>query len=104
MEELQRHQPKVIRARAPRTIGSGVRTGGDDDSDETVQITWGALIQDLDVAGMTVGQVQAEVQDAYNIAPGVRVNVNGAEAGPDTVLARGDALEFVRAAGEKGGD
>ena len=108
MEEVQRHQPEAIRAirpLPPRPIGSGVRTGGDDDVDtcETVHITWGALIQDLDVVGMTAGEVQAEVQDAYHMAPGVRINVNGVEAGADTVLVAGDALEFVRAAGEKGG-
>ena len=108
MQELQRHQPEATRAIRPpttRAIGSGVRTGGDEDSDGagTVQVTWGALIQELEVAGMTVGEVQAEVQDAYNMAPGIRVNVNGSEADLDTVLATGDALEFVRAAGEKGG-
>jgi protein involved in polysaccharide export with SLBB domain len=111
MQELQRHQPEATRATlatsppTTRAIGSGVRTGGDEgsDGDGTVQVTWGALIQELDVAGMTVGEVQAEVQDAYNMAPGIRVNVNGSEADLDTVLATGDALEFVRAAGEKGG-
>ena len=109
MEELQRH-PEAIRPPATRPIGrpigSGIRTGGNDDIDTsgTVQITWGALIDDLEVAGMTVGQVQALLQAAYNLAPGVQVNVNGDEADEDTVLTTGDALEFVRAAGEKGGD
>ena len=109
MEELQRPQPEATRGTRPpavRPIGTGIHTGGDDDSDTsgTVQITWGALIQDLDVVGMTVGEVQAEVADAYNMAPGVHVNVNDVEADMNTVLHAGDALEFVRAAGEKGGD
>ncbi len=49
-----------------------------------------------------MGEVQTLLETAYNIAPGVGVNVNGVEAGADTVLATGDSLEFVRAAGEKG--
>lgn len=104
MEELHRH-PEATRAPATRPIGTGVRTGGNDDIDSsgTVQITWGALIDDLEVAGMTVGAVQTLLQAAYNIAPGVQVNVNGDEADEDTVLVSGDALEFVRTAGEKGG-
>ena len=104
MEELRRHHPTEIRPPEPRPIGSCVRSGSGDDGEAsgTVQITWGALIDDLEVAGMTVGEVQNLLQAAYNIAPGVRVNVNGEEADADTMLATGDALEFVRAAGEKG--
>ena len=105
MEELHRH-PEATRAPATRPIGTGVRTGGNDDIDTsgTVQITWGALIDDLEVAGMTVGQVQALLQAAYNLAPGVQLIVNEEDADEDTVLVAGDALEFVRAVGEKGGD
>jgi hypothetical protein len=103
MEEIQRHAPEATRRQAPRPIGSGVRTGGDDDTDSgTVQVTWGALIDDLEIAGMTVGDVQTLLQATYNIAPGVQTNVNGEEADADTLLATGDSLEFVRAAGEKG--
>ena len=102
MSEVQRHRPEAIRSPVPRSIGSGVRSGGNDDSSGTVQVTWGALIDDLEIAGMRVGEVQALLQAAYNIAPGVGVNVNGAEADDDTLLATGDSLEFVRAAGEKG--
>ena len=106
MEELHRH-PQATRSPATRPpIGTGVRTGGSDDIDTsgTVQVTWGALIDDLEVAGMTVGEVQTLLQAAYNLAPGVQIIVNGDEADEDTVLGTGDALEFVRAAGEKGAD
>lgn len=104
MQEMQRRRREAIRPPVPRPIGTRVGEGGDDHSDTsgTVQVTWGALIDDLEVAGMTVGEVQALLQAAYNIAPGVGVNVNGVEAGADTILATGDSLEFVRAAGEKG--
>ncbi len=106
MEELRRHHPDAIRLRVPPPIGGpGLGNDGDSDTPEpqgTVQVTWGALVDELDIVGMTVGEVQALLEGAYNISPGVGVNVNGAEAGADTVLATGDSLEFVRAAGEKG--
>ena len=106
MEQLQPPGRETVRPPAPRPIGTGVRTGSGDEVDTsgTVQVTWGALIDDLEVAGMTVGEVQTLLATAYNLAPGVRINVNGAEADADTLLTTGDALEFVRAAGEKGVD
>ncbi len=106
MEQLQRPGRETVRPPTPRPIGTGVRTGGGNEADTsgTVQVTWGALIDDLEVVGMTVGEVQTLLATAYNLAPGVRVNVNGAEADADTLLVTDDSLEFVRAAGEKGVD
>jgi hypothetical protein len=105
MEQIQQRQPETTRPQAPRPIGSGVRTGDNDGgTGGTVQVTWGALIDDLDIAGMTVGEVEAALQTTYHLAPGVQTNVNGEEADADTLLASGDSLEFVRAAGEKGSD
>ena len=51
----------------------------------------------------TVAEVRAHLAGAYNIAPEATVHVHGVEAGEDTRLRAGDCLEFVRAAGEKGG-
>ena len=105
MEQIQQRQPETIRPQEPRPIGSGVRTGDDDiEGGGTVEVTWGALIDDLEVTGMTVGEVQTLLQTTYTLAPGVQTNVNGEEADADTLLASGDSLEFVRAAGEKGAD
>ena len=108
MEELQQRRPGTIRPPTTRPIGpiGGLGTGDDNDVElsGTVQVTWGALVDDLEIAGMTVGEVQTMLEGAYNIAPGVGVIVNGTEADADTVLATGDSLEFVRAAGEKGAD
>ncbi len=69
---------------------------------ESVQVIWGPMVDDFDVADLTVRDVYQLLQAPYHIAPGVTANVNGAEVAPDTRLARGDVLEFVRAAGEKG--
>ena len=68
MEELQRRYPEVIRPPAPRPIGTG--TGGDNDLEPsgTVHVTWGALIDELELVGMTVGEALTLLQDAYNIA------------------------------------
>ncbi len=105
MQELHRPVPETTRPAEPRPIGTGVRTGSGDDVDThgTVQVTWGAVVDEFEGAGMTVGEVLTAVQAAYNVAPGVQINVNGVEADANTLLAAGDHLEFVRAAGEKGG-
>ena len=73
-------------------------TGGDG----TVHLTWGPLTENLDLAGMNVGEVYRLLRQPYRLAPEVRVNVNGSEADADTRLEAGDSLEFVRLAGEKG--
>ena len=105
MQELQRPLPETTRPAEPRPIGTGVRTGGGNDRDTsgTIQVTWGAVIDDFEGAGMTVGEVLTAVEGAYNVPPGVRINVNGVETDANTLLVAGDHLEFVRAAGEKGG-
>jgi hypothetical protein len=68
-----------------------------------VQVIWGPLVDDLDVAGMCVGEVATLLRDPYHLAPGAVATVNGVEADASTQLTRGDTLEFIRAAGEKGG-
>ena len=110
MQELHqplphRPLPETTRPAEPRPIGTGVRTGSADDLDTsgTIHVTWGAVVDDFEGAGMTVGEVLTAVEAAYNIPPGVRINVNGVEADTNTLLAVDDHLEFVRAAGEKGG-
>ena len=100
MRETRPPPSEALRPPQPHSIGSGGDAAADPNG--TVQVTWGALIDDLELVGMTVGEALGELQTAYNIAPGVQINVNGVEAGEETVLSEGDALEFVRAAGEKG--
>ena len=103
MQELRPQHPEHIRPPTARpTDGGFPGANSNDDVSGTVHITWGALIDDLEVADMTAGEVLDLLQDAYHIAPGVQINVNGVEVTADTRLATGDSLEFVRAAGEKG--
>lgn len=106
MEQLRRRRRQESRrARTPRR-GAGQPTEADVESAPQpggqVQVTWGPMTEHLDVAHMTVGDVYRLLRRPYNIAPTVRVNVNGGEATAHTRLEPGDTLEFVRLAGEKG--
>ena len=103
MEQEQHHPLQGFRNENAPRIGIGVGSGAAPNEDGTVQVIWGSLMDDLEVAGMTVGEVHGHLQEAYGIAPNAQVNVNGIEATHDTRLDAGDELEFVRSAGEKGG-
>ena len=69
----------------------------------SVEVIWGALPDRYEVAGMTVVEAYRLLREHLGIPRGVRALVNGAEAEPATALRPGDVLEFVRAAGERGG-
>ena len=105
MEQLhyQRQQQRINLARDPFRIGQRPGDAAEEAETGPVAITWGANVDDHDVAGMTINEVRQELRQVFNIAPEADVNVNGVEATGDTVLRAGDALEFVRASGEKGG-
>ena len=49
-----------------------------------------------------VRELLAAVRDELTIPTGATVQVNGAAAGQDTVLAEGDEVAFTKPAGEKG--
>ena len=101
MEQL-RHLPVPVTHRPPDfALGVGGEEPGFS-TDGTVQVVWGAMVDDFDLVGMTVGEVATLLRRPYRLAPGVVANVNGEETDADTRLCAGDELEFVRAAGEKG--
>ena len=102
MEQLRQYRRAVTPIQHQLLTG----TGGEPDAvteTGTVQIVWGPMMDDLDVAGWTVGDVISDLRGVYRLPQGVVANVNGVEAGANTRLDVGDELEFVRAAGEKGG-
>ncbi len=109
---MQEHQHRIQREtrRPPTTTRVGQPAGPPPENAAqpeataggTVHLTWGPLTEDLDLAGMTVREVYRLLRQPYNLAPNVRVNVNGAGADAGTRLEAGDSLEFVRLAGEKG--
>lgn len=101
-QRQQQQQQQGFEQESSQQIGTGVRSGALPEEEGLVQVVWGALMDDLEVAGMTVGEVHELLQLPYGIAPDADVNVNGIEATHDTRLEAGDELEFVRMAGEKG--
>jgi hypothetical protein len=101
MQERQIHHSTPTSDNAPLQIGHGSDQFGIEGSGR-VQVIFGAVMDDLEVAGMSVGEARNLLNVPYNIAPNAFVTLNGFEADDDTRLAEGDVLEFVRPAGEKG--
>ncbi len=71
-------------------------------SSGAVRVICGVHALEAPVAGRTVAEVRAALEEALNISPSAVAVVNGAEVGADHVLREGEQLEFVRLAGEKG--
>lgn len=67
-----------------------------------VDVIHGVYAHSLPLAGMTVRQARAELEDRMNIAPEAVAVVDGVEADEAFVLTQGQVLNFVTAAGEKG--
>jgi hypothetical protein len=68
----------------------------------SVDVIHGVYAHSLPLAGMSVRQARAELEDRMNIDPEAVAVVDGVEAGEDTVLRQGQVLNFVTPAGEKG--
>jgi proteasome-associated ATPase len=101
MEQLRRRR----REQPQREIPRGGTPGSEEEpeSDATgVQVIWGAMAQQMELAGMTVGEAQQLLRPAFGLAPEATPLVDGRLAGSGDRLASGQVLEFVRAAGEKG--
>jgi hypothetical protein len=70
--------------------------------DSGVQIVYGASLQHLPLAGQTIGRIRPALEMMLRVDRRSPVLVNGQPASADYVLARGDVLEFIHRAGEKG--
>jgi hypothetical protein len=75
--------------------GTAVRAG-------RVDVIHGVYAHSLPLAGMTVRQARAELEERMNIDPESVAVIDGVEATDDTVLREGQVLNFVTEAGEKG--
>ena len=101
MEQLRRRR----REQPPRERPHGGAPSSEEEpeGDPTgVQVIWGAMAQQMALAGMRVGDARALLQQAFNLAPEVTVLVDGRPVTGAHRLASGQVLEFVRHAGEKG--
>jgi hypothetical protein len=67
-----------------------------------VQVIYGAGVQTLALAGLTIAQARPLVETILSVAPRSPALVNGRPVRPGYVIAQGDTLEFVHHAGEKG--
>jgi hypothetical protein len=105
MEQL-RNPRRSTRAeeglRGPAPFGAGSSENAALEDEGTVTVIWGANMDELPAAGLTIDELRSQLGSAYNIAPDAEVNVNGVTARGDTRVRSGDSVEFVRAAGEKG--
>jgi hypothetical protein len=101
MERLRRRRSEQPRPELP--LGGAPNGDEEPETGSTgVQVIWGAMAQQMELAGMTVGEAQRLLRPAFNLAPEATVLVNGRMAGDDQRLLSGQVLEFVRHAGEKG--
>ena len=67
-----------------------------------VRVLYGVHALEAALAGRSIRDVRAALQQALNISPRAVAVVNGREVGADYLLKEGEQLEFVRLAGEKG--
>ena len=67
-----------------------------------VRVIAGADVQDMDLAGRTVGEARAVAQAIFGINDEARALIDGHEAQEDQLLHAGQIIEFVKHAGQKG--
>jgi hypothetical protein len=67
-----------------------------------IKVSYGVHSLEAAIAGKSVGEVRQALKEPLNIDPRALALVNGRDAAASYVLKKGDQLEFVRLAGEKG--
>jgi hypothetical protein len=71
-------------------------------SESDVQVIYGASVQFLPLVGVTIAQARLLVETILGVDPTSPVLVNGRPVRARHTIARGEALEFIHHAGEKG--
>ena len=69
-----------------------------------VKVSYGVHNLEAAIAGKSVSEVRQSLKEPLNIDPRALALVNGRDVAASYILKQGDQLEFVRLAGEKGGD
>ncbi|MDY0167769.1 MAG: hypothetical protein RBS80_14570 [Thermoguttaceae bacterium] len=67
-----------------------------------VSVIHGCYGHSLPLAGMTVGEARAELEERMNIDPDAVALLDANDAAEDAVLVEGQVLTFVKHAGERG--
>ena len=102
MERLRRRFAPPRTAELPARGGDAAADAAEAAAPSHVQVIWGALVEQMELAGLTVAEAFRLLRPTFNLAPGVSAFVDGELSRGDRRLAAGESLEFVRAAGEKG--
>ena len=69
-----------------------------------VKVSYGVHNLEAAIAGKSVSEVRQSLKEPLNIDPRALALVNSRDVAASYILKQGDQLEFVRLAGEKGGD
>lgn len=70
---------------------------------KNVSVSSGPYLEELPVAGSSVGEIRRRFKDRFDIDDKAQAIVNGNDADESYILKAGEGLMFVRHAGEKGG-
>ena len=92
-------QEKLRQVTPPRAV-----TTPHEEETGKVRVIYGVHSLEAGLAGRTVGNVREALAKPMNISPRAVALVNGQEVDATYVLTPGELLEFVRYAGEKGGE
>lgn len=108
MERLRRPRPhgavalELPHAPARTTDADEGQRAGSQAAEAGVEVIYGASVQTLPFAGLRVAVAARLAQTILRVEARSPALVNGRPVRPDHVLARGESLEFVHYAGEKG--
>lgn len=104
MERLRRLDRGWARTKEPRasTAPKEAQPIADEECTRDVEVIYGASVQTLALAGLTVAQARPLVETILAVDPRSPALLNGVPARANHVIAEGDFLEFVHQAGEKG--
>ncbi len=98
---LERNRPETI-AMGPDPFSDDFSVAPGAAARASVQVIHGIYAHTMPLAGMTIRQVRAELEERMNIDPEAMAIVDGREVGEDAVLGENQCLNFVKHAGEKG--
>lgn len=86
----------------PDSFNDGFETATATLTSGRVEVVYGVYSHSLPLAGLTVAQARAELEERLNLHPQAPANIDGFDATEDTVLQEGQILTFVQPSGEKG--
>jgi hypothetical protein len=101
LRKLGRVWARTKESSAP-TASKEAQPVSDDECTREVEVIYGASVQPLALAGLTVAQARPLVETILAVDPRSPALLNGMPARANQVIAEGDYLEFVHQAGEKG--